>query len=167
MMMTNILRSLIGIVIVATKIADSVTPCSAWHVYLKNRHCYKKFCDYKDWDAAQATCKSFGGYLVTISDHEEGAFVGAVAYTADPSKWNWIGGRRDPSDNQFRWQDGKTKWSYAPWRKDGVQPDDHGGNEKCVEMDANSLDGIASWNDFPCSSHLAYVCEREHCNVED
>ncbi|EYC29542.1 hypothetical protein Y032_0006g3027 [Ancylostoma ceylanicum] len=44
MIMTNILRSFVGMMINATKITDSATPCSGWHINLANKHCYKFMC---------------------------------------------------------------------------------------------------------------------------
>ncbi|EYC29537.1 hypothetical protein Y032_0006g3026 [Ancylostoma ceylanicum] len=92
----------------------------------------------------------------------------AIARTDGTYSYNWIGARRDPIENhKFVWHDGKTKWEYAPWRRDGLQPDDYQGKEKCVEMDWGSAGSMPSWNDLPCWEKLEYICEREYCNVED
>ncbi|EPB71822.1 lectin C-type domain protein [Ancylostoma ceylanicum] len=146
----------------ATKITDSATPCSGWHINLANKHCYKRFCDRATWDDAMRTCKSFGGYLVTIGDEEENNFVGAISHTYGTYTYTWRGARRDPVENEkFVRHDNKTKWEFTNWRKDILRPDDYMGREKCVEMDEGNSGLEPGWNDFPYWEPLQYLCERE------
>lgn len=108
-----------------------------------------------EWDTAQGYCVAQGGYLATIEDETENAAVGDLMepYIADDGgPGGWIGGRRVGSSDEWEWASTENPVGYTNWSSG--EPNNEDGVENCVEMKPSG-----DWNDHPCSSSQAFVCE--------
>lgn len=74
--------------------------------------------------------------------------------TADINFSVWIGGSDQQVEGVFFWIDSGKNFTFTNWH--GIQPDNAGNNEHCVEMFARS----GKWNDRPCSHSTLFVCEK-------
>ncbi len=112
----------------------------------------------RTWDDARAHCQQqLLGSLLHINDADENAFVQSQLL-AD----SWIGGTDSMTEGVWLWgndgsqfwmgQSGGTALQYANWNSG--EPNDYNGAEDCAEIFTNGL-----WNDQPCSSTHAFVCE--------
>ena len=103
------------------------------------------------WSDAESSCQGWGYELNTIDDATENAVVAAYNSTysmGDP----WIGLSDVASEGTWVWSSGSSS-TYTNWGSG--EPNDSGG-EDCTHIYTSG-----SWNDLPCSSSRAYVCESE------
>jgi hypothetical protein len=103
------------------------------------------------WSAAEATCESDGGTLVTSSSATDNAAI-TSAYSA--SAPIWIGLTDTAVEGTFVWVDG-TPFSYSNWlspNPDNTGP--AGGPANCV-----MLQDTGQWNDRVCADNYNYVCQ--------
>jgi brevican len=112
-------------------------------------HCYWRGEPALGWTAAQQSCRSWGGQLVSIDSREEDDFL------AEQLQVNfWTGANDRLAEGRMRNSAGLplvfTNWNSG-------QPDDSQGREDCVVK----RETTGGWNDLPCNSALAYVCERD------
>jgi hypothetical protein len=101
------------------------------------------------WIAAQQSCRRWGGQLVSIDSREEDDFLAAqveVTFWTGANDRLAEGRMRDSAGQPLRF----TNWETG-------QPDDFPGREDCVVQRRPT----SAWNDLPCNSTLAYVCERD------
>ncbi|RWS20085.1 hypothetical protein B4U80_00267 [Leptotrombidium deliense] len=100
-------------------------------------------------------CESIGGSLVTIQSEDENYWFRSsfLAYST------FIGLKRE--SNGWQWIDGKP-FSYSNWAPG--QPDNEGGNEKCVEF-WNGGTSYGLWNDLPCDFSRYTVCKMINCDA--
>lgn len=76
--------------------------------------------------------------------------------TADILKFSvWIGGSDQQVEGVFVWIDSGNNFTFTNWH--GIQPDNAGNNEHCVEMFGRT----GTWNDRPCSYGTPFVCEKD------
>lgn len=112
----------------------------------------------KTWQEAQSLCSINGYKLVTINDANEEAFL--ATHEANFGLYNWWIGLNDlGSEGFFVWDGGFS--SYSNWYPG--EPN-NSGNEDCVAdrfADQGSNRYSEQWNDFPCNSQLAFICERD------
>ena len=47
--------------------------------------------------------------------------------------------------------------SFDRWHKN--QPDNHNGNEDCVELGGSEEKTYQLWNDWPCGLEARFICE--------
>ncbi|HEY3237908.1 MAG TPA: C-type lectin domain-containing protein, partial [Polyangiaceae bacterium] len=118
-------------------------------------HCYHFFASYATWQAALASCQSWGGSLVSINSQAENDYlwnnyVRNVTYT-------WIGLNDISVEGTFVWANGDPV-VYTHWYGGGAPINDA---EDCIIMTAWHLDD-GTWTDLPCSSGSSayYMCER-------
>jgi hypothetical protein len=118
-------------------------------------HCYHFFASYATWQAALASCQSWGGSLVSINSQAENDYlwnnyVRNVTYT-------WIGLNDTSVEGTFVWANGDPV-VYTHWYGGGAPINDA---EDCIIMTAWHLDD-GTWTDLPCSSGSSayYMCER-------
>jgi hypothetical protein len=106
-----------------------------------------------DWATAQAFATSLGGYLATITDAGENAFVASLNSSVISGQ-RWLGGfqpqgETDPLAN-WQWVTGEA-WGYTNWSP-GEPNDFYGpGSEQHVAI---GLHSPASWND---EGNLNYI----------
>ncbi|WP_291617741.1 FG-GAP-like repeat-containing protein [Bradyrhizobium sp.] len=139
-----------------------------------NGHWYRVDQGALTYAQAQALAESSGGYLATITDGQENAFVHSLVQgipangaIADPyaQRGAWLGGadaavegtwvwQAGPEAGQAFWQSPGTTFIYASWNP--IEPNNVG-NEDYVFMGNNG-----NWFDYPGGSAVAgYVVETE------
>ncbi len=94
------------------------------------------------WTDAQTYAQSVGGNLVTINDQAEQDWL---VSTFGTSQMLWIGYTDLQTEGVFKWVNGETS-TYTHW--DTNQPDNHGGNESYVALNAPQTTA-GSWGDLP------------------
>ncbi len=119
----------------------------------------------RNWSDARARCQmQLYGDLARIDSRDENVFVRAALVTNA-----WLGGTDGnapiSSEGQFRWaNDTALFWTgvatgtapvgvFTQWQ--GGEPNDHQGNEDCLEM----YQASGNWNDQVCSTTRPFVCE--------
>ncbi len=105
------------------------------------------------WDVAQRTCVQNGGELAMIDTDAENTSLFKALGAKMPVTNLWIGLSDETTENQFRWISGEPL-DFPIWRPG--EPNNFGGAENCVEWVAE--DG--RWNDVPCSTPRASLCEK-------
>lgn len=124
-----------------------------------NGHCYWAVEAPDDWSDAAAACTVDRGYMVSIGDAAEHAFV---LSRLGPAAQYWIGleetflpgGGRD-----FRWEDDKRLGTgFSSW---ATNEPSTGVDDECVGMVA-----AGTWDAQLCGTQLPYVCERERPVVD-
>jgi len=108
-----------------------------------------------NWSTAQSTCASYGYHLFTIDSYDEQDFVEGEMDALSTGKW-WMGFTDAASEGTWVWEDGSSV-SYTDWYSG--EPNDSGGNEDCGQL--NRFHPDYGWNDEPCSSSFAYICEAD------
>ena len=102
------------------------------------------------YEAARALCASRGASLLWLDDPAEEALV--VGY--GPGRF-WIDLSDVVEEGVFVSAD-QAPPPYTNW--EGIQPDDSGQGEDCVELNASQPDA-PWWNDLPCDHPIGVVCE--------
>ncbi len=127
-----------------------IAQCGDDYVHYNNM-CYAYKSIPASWYEADKVCRKDGGYLVTVSDAAEDAFVASLIQNRA-----WIGLNAVSNNRIFVWASDETA-SYRNWAsyKDS-EPNNSGGNEDCTEI----WDEVHGWNDLRCDRLSAYVCER-------
>lgn len=110
----------------------------------------------KTWSEAQTYCGIYnnnGGYhLVTVNNSTEENFLDANEASRGLNNW-WIGYSDAGIEGLWTWSSGTS--SHANWSSG--QPDNLG-NEDCA---VDRFGGSNYWNDEPCTSTHAFICERD------
>ena len=110
-------------------------------------HCYYNVESYTTWVVARASCRAGGGYLTTMQDAGENAFVHTL--NIRPYK----GGCDGDTEGTWTWITGEP-WAYTNWNHG--EPNNLG-DEDCLDSYGDGL-----WNDMDCESvGLQYICEFE------
>ena len=91
--------------------------------------------------------------MVSIKSRKVNDFIAGLLPTKLPF---WIGASRSLANRkQWVWSDGE-KWSWTSWRP--REPNNFRGKEACGEY-------WKGWNDIPCSSKKAMVCQTAALEV--
>lgn len=133
-----------------TGVADDgdACPCPAM---MRGPHRYL-FCQYaRTWDQARARCQAQGADLVLVDGPGENQWLLDAMNALGGAQDVWLGvSDRDVEGVYLAWDGTIPAWgNYA-----SGEPNDYGGTEDCIEMYA-----WGGWNDLPCKSKLAFVCE--------
>ncbi|XP_019746313.1 ladderlectin-like isoform X2 [Hippocampus comes] len=134
--------------------------CPKGWTQLDNK-CYIFFHNPRTFPDAERVCNVFDGNLVSIDNRLENAFVVELIREGAGSVVNtWIGLFDTLPEDDFIWTDGED-FKFSNFA--GGQPDNNGGNENCVEIQADS-----TWNDNACTVLNPYVCcrpaEKKDCH---
>ncbi|EPB77815.1 lectin C-type domain protein [Ancylostoma ceylanicum] len=163
------LRVSIAMIVIATTLADDPMPCTGWHTFLENGHCYRKFCDLRSWTSAKVVCEQQGGYLATPRSSSENTFIAALSANSGKEHWysylgwTWFGVYRDNVKPGTPWKliDGTiakyNNFNYG-------EPNNGYGDERCVNFKTNGYNINDHWNDYLCEKPAFYVCERNTCH---
>ncbi|KAK1155229.1 macrophage mannose receptor 1-like [Acipenser oxyrinchus oxyrinchus] len=98
----------------------------------------------KTWTEAQQYCKEHHTDLVSIKNTSENEDLVKKAQ----GKPFWIG----LFNNPWKWSRQGDNYTFHNWN--GGEPNNWGGNEKCVEMSKSG-----QWNDIPCTFQLPFCCD--------
>lgn len=105
------------------------------------------------FSVAETLCLDQGATFASIHDEVEQATLATAAADRRRTRW-WIGGLDTGTPGMFRWRDG-TPWDFDAWAED--QPDNAGGYEHCVAMNAQN-DG--RWADYYSGFYQPFICRR-------
>ncbi len=118
-------------------------------------HRYRLFTDACTWELAALTCQRMGGYLVTISGHEENDFVHGLSQNNNI----WLGASDILTEGTFSWVNGEP-FSFTYWS--AGEPNNGGGNQDGLHMYTNGL-----WDDDGATFQKAYICEWNFLCLSD
>ncbi|XP_032381478.1 galactose-specific lectin nattectin [Etheostoma spectabile] len=129
-------------------------PCGdGWSRTAPDR-CAKLIGVQKNFNDAQAHCRSLNSDLVSIHSEDEMNTLTCLTYHAyHDSKKFWVGAKR--SGGVFGFVDG-SKFNYNSWSLG--EPNNSGGKEDCIESVFNSWE---YWNDVPCTGVKFFVCAKK------
>ncbi|XP_071954014.1 uncharacterized protein [Antedon mediterranea] len=133
------------------------SPCQNGWLYFQDS-CYKFEATKKSWTEARISCLQQDADLVVVRSKEENDFLYA---NSNPGGGDlWLGISDVESEADFTWVSSKECSQYKNFG--AGEPNNYGHGEDCVVLDCTHSD---KWNDFPCSTKCAYVCEIN--NFED
>jgi hypothetical protein len=120
-------------------------------IYAANGHLYEVYdAPMITWADAQAFAAARGGYLATITDAGENAFVGNLNYAVSPGQ-RWLGGFQPPDERNplanWQWVTGEA-WVYTNWA--AGEPNDTGSIYSELEQHltiGRFSDDPLGWND--------------------
>ncbi|KAL6100419.1 uncharacterized protein ACO6RY_07572 [Pungitius sinensis] len=115
--------------------------------------CYLLSTRTDSWTNGRKDCRDQGADLVIIDSLEEQKFLSSIV-----TSHTWIGLSDTEMEGTWKWVDG-TPLTAAYWADFlGVQPDDFGGNEDCVEI--HFWNSERNWNDRDCTYSQKWICEK-------
>ena len=102
---------------------------------------------------AEASCKDYGGHLVSVHSPKENKFVFDLTVGSNDV---WMGGSF-LVEADWQWSD-RTPFGYTNWWHG--EPD-NGGKENCVKLVKLREGDIISreWSDHPCNQENMFVCK--------
>lgn len=135
---------ILAVLLVATQFAASQTSPSGERYNIFNQHTYLITPTYVGWQPASTYARSLGGYLVTINDVFEQAYLTAQ-YGVVPFAYPcWIGLNDAASEGTFVWDSGEPV-SFTNFC--AGEPNNYLGNEDHVEMFSVHTGYAPCWND--------------------
>ncbi|CAB3388380.1 Hypothetical predicted protein [Cloeon dipterum] len=108
------------------------------------------------WHLASMFCKSNGMELASIETEAENNAILGVIGNENPKESYWLSGSDFGSEGTFYWTGTGLKisgFTYFERR----QPDNHGGNEHCLQFWETS--STLAWNDHQCQLKFRFICE--------
>ncbi|XP_019746307.1 galactose-specific lectin nattectin-like isoform X1 [Hippocampus comes] len=119
-----------------------------------DKYCYSFKNDPRTFPDAESVCNILGGNLVSINSAKEHALVVELIREGAGSVVDtWIGLHDAILEGDFVWTDGEV----VNFKNFGAnQPDNNGGNENCVEIEADD----SLWDDDECTDLNPFVCIR-------
>ena len=125
-------------------------------IYMGSWNGHEYYCSTSpaSWNTARQICASNGGYLASIGSAEENYFLANILTLQSA----WIGLNDKAWEGEYTWDSGES-YGYTNWYPG--QPNDHNGQQDCVEM-LNS----GHWNDQYCHYSLEFIMELPCGNVE-
>lgn len=115
-----------------------------WHLVMEQ--CIFVAEDRKIWNTSQYMCQNMGGHLVVLQDRLTEEIIPIVKEKGINTAW--IGLRRNPSSNSFKWI-GESEVVTGAW----AEKEPRGEND-CVAVDVN--DG--KWKTVSCNNRLPFIC---------
>ncbi|XP_071041008.1 macrophage mannose receptor 1 [Parasteatoda tepidariorum] len=111
--------------------------------------------DRLNWTDASEYCTKLGGYITSIRNSKEQAYLAFLMQNAKSD--TWIGFHDTIESGKYYWMD-NSDISYTNW--DSGEPSFFGIQEDCVKMKYNSAtSGV--WEDDVCSKKLPFICQME------
>jgi len=141
---------------VGTKSVSGGKPCDG--IVLAGR-CHKALKSTATFTAAEATCKAWGGHLVSPRGASEVAALRSYATSVCGNIDLWIGLNDAKKEGEFVWTDGSDN-AWAPWLNN--EPNDYG----TAGEDFTQLRRDRHYNDIsPTATQGCMVCSRAAPNV--
>ncbi|XP_013399078.2 macrophage mannose receptor 1-like [Lingula anatina] len=135
-----------------TTISNTCSTEYPWTEY--GGYCYKRvYLSHKyarTWSEAVQYCRNLGGDLASF--HSEAQLMAVIGRFEYRSQFFWIGLSKPSPDSGYVWTD-QSALDFTPWSTG--QPDDHNGQEKCVQLDKK--DG--KWSDVNCYVRGNVICQ--------
>jgi hypothetical protein len=126
---------------------DAISGCS----FSPNPACYTPFSFSATWTEARDFCEEYGGYLVSIRDAKENAFIRDLATSQCDTNDFFIGLTDEIEEGTFVWTDG-SPLNYTNWQQG--EPS-NSNDEDYVEMWSTG-----TWNDQGVNvSRSCVICE--------
>src|SRR5262245_13147207 len=142
--MNRRLEILALLVLASGSVAAQAAPDTLLIKYnVANQHTYFITPSGLDWQTARAYSHSFGGYLVSIGDSAEQAFL-ASKYGSMLAPC-WIGLSDAASEGVWTWDSGEPV-TYTNWCQG--EPNNFGGDEDYVELFTPDTGFSGCWNDI-------------------
>ncbi|KAL4630830.1 C-type lectin domain family 4 member E-like [Arapaima gigas] len=114
--------------------------------------CYFISSETISWAEGQEYCRQRGANLVIINSKEEQEFISNLKNNY------WIGLSDRDKEGTWKWVDGSTLTGEGFWETE--QPDDHRGQEDCVETRNDFPNHLLKWNDLGCKEKVKWICEK-------
>ncbi|XP_072222404.1 galactose-specific lectin nattectin-like [Leuresthes tenuis] len=109
----------------------------------------------KSWIDAEHFCMSIGGNLASIHSADENIFLSNLVKRVTGAHYHtWVGGSDAVAEKRWLWSDG-SHFDYLRWFRG--QPDNHKGNEHCLEINY----GVTYWNDGSCTGGRSFICAKK------
>ena len=116
--------------------------------------CYLWSDDWKNWYAAEETCKTYGGNLASVTDQN------IHNYMLRKTKETWIGGFLGNEKSNWMWTD-CSEWTFDSGWKEG-EPN-FVDTERCVQYYPWGPNGNG-WNSLHCNNLNQFVCSKRVCS---
>lgn len=107
------------------------------------------------WPLAREVAESYGGYLATVNDADENAWI---MDTFQPTEAVWVGLNDFHAEGRWEWVNGEEA-AYSNWRRG--QPNNSGGIQHAVSLDSWNMPDPGRWNDNPPMQTRQGVIELE------
>uniref|UniRef100_A0A8C4Q7E4 C-type lectin domain-containing protein n=1 Tax=Eptatretus burgeri TaxID=7764 RepID=A0A8C4Q7E4_EPTBU len=127
--------------------------------------CYRMFgrneTEVMDWVAANSFCHSKGGYLASIQNSLQQAFLTTLLHSMESLVWVGLSDRM--KEGKFVWA-GHTATGYTYWGKG--QPIESSMSKDCVALSTNPMHA-GEWSVHKCMTEYAFICEtrKDHFAV--
>lgn len=72
----------------------------------------------------------------------------------------WVGGNSLDCSTGWYWSNGKPM-KYTNWRSATHEPNNAGGNEKCLLLNQKANNNNYEWNDCYCNHSFYFICEEK------
>jgi len=126
--------------------------------YTRQNHRYALCRERVRWNEAQAACQRIDMDLLVLSSPVEAQWIFQEMFQLVGSDY-WLGLTDIQEEGRFVWVDGSPV-GEGNWNRG--EPNNAGDREDCAHVWWR----YGTWNDRPCNSDLAYVCEGA-CQVQD
>ncbi len=147
--------AVVNYTVTATDDSSSFPPLDGFNNFTKlgtyNGHTYYLSNNPTDAPSAFADASGKGGYVATINDAAENAFINNSVVASGVLDPVYIGLNDTAVEGTFQWQNGDAV-TYTNWSPG--EPNDASGNEDYTFMYNSGL-----WNDIPAASLFQYVLE--------
>ena len=122
--------------------------------------CYLFVDDPITYYGARLRCISRYAYVVDIHSSGENDFVRGLVPPSVTGGIHIGYERSTLISNAFNWHRTGNSGSFTNWKTG--EPNNHGGQEGCADMDTAAGEG--KWNDVTCwARDLPYVCKKSKC----
>ena len=109
----------------------------------------------RSWHQAQSLCHWSGGYLLTIDDQQEQAFIQSQLPT-EAGQGLWIGLNDIVHKGSYVWTNG-APYEFKVWANG--QPN-RTQNQNCVLINPNGDHQAGTWRTAGCNTNAGYICEK-------
>jgi len=118
--------------------------------------CYKFHYEHKNWDDANAVCKTEGGTLAIVDTQDKWTFLKAQIENDLHlvRQWIYIGGRNHPYPGSIFYWPNEYRVQFNAWAP--MQPEAFDWQQAC--MGVAPAEDHYLWHDFSCTERIPYIC---------